>query len=76
MQLCIDEWQPSSVLPAGCEIRAVNDQPALWAESLEAAFPAGDDDGEDTVQFSIVSDYIRYHQRAMANVTVPETRTP
>lgn len=69
MQLRIDEWQSSSVLPAGCEIRAVNDQLAWWAEPLEAAFPAGDDDGENTVQFSIVSDYISYHQRAMANGT-------
>ncbi|RUT65196.1 GNAT family N-acetyltransferase [Morganella morganii] len=69
MHLNIDEWQPSSVLPAGCEIREVNDQLVLWAEPLEAAFPAGDDDGEESVDFSIVSDYISYHQRAMANGT-------
>lgn len=69
MHLCVDEWQPSSVLPAGCEIREVNDQLSLWAEPLEAAFPAGEDDGEETTDFSIVSDYISYHQRAMANGT-------
>ncbi|MEY1424120.1 GNAT family N-acetyltransferase [Morganella morganii] len=69
MHLNIDEWQPSSVLPAGCEIREVNDQLSLWAEPLDAAFPAGDDDGGETVPFSIISDYISYHQRAMANGT-------
>uniref|UniRef100_UPI002B062129 GNAT family N-acetyltransferase n=2 Tax=Enterobacterales TaxID=91347 RepID=UPI002B062129 len=68
MHLCIEEWQPSSVLPAGCEIREVNDQLSLWAEPLDAAFPAGEDD-EEAPDFSIVSDYIRYHQRAMANGT-------
>ncbi|EPU0814234.1 GNAT family N-acetyltransferase [Morganella morganii] len=69
MHLNIDEWQPSSVLPAGCEIREVNAQLALWAEPLEAAFPADEEDGEETAQFSIISDYISYHQRAMANGT-------
>ncbi|EPL3925643.1 GNAT family N-acetyltransferase [Morganella morganii] len=39
----------------------------MWAEPLEAAFPAGENDGEDAPDFSIVSDYISYHQRAMAN---------
>ncbi|MEM7871125.1 GNAT family N-acetyltransferase [Morganella morganii] len=68
MHLCVEEWQPSSVLPAGCEIREVNDQLSLWAEPLDAAFPAGEDD-EEAPDFSIVSDYIRYHQRAMANGT-------
>lgn len=68
MYLSVEEWQPSSVLPAGCEIREVNDQLSLWAEPLEAAFPAGEDD-EEAPDFSIVSDYISYHQRAMANGT-------
>ena len=68
MHLSVDKWQPSSVLPAGCEIREVNDQLSLWAEPLEAAFPAGEDD-EEVPDFSIVSDYISYHQRAMANGT-------
>lgn len=68
MHLSVDEWQPSSVLSAGCEIREVNDQLSLWAEPLEAAFPAGEDD-EEVPDFSIVSDYISYHQRAMANGT-------
>ena len=67
MHLSVDEWLPSSVLPAGCEIREVNEQLSLWAEPLEAAFPAGENDGEDAPDFSIVSDYISYHQRAMAN---------
>lgn len=70
MYLSVEEWQPSSVLPAGCEIREVNDQLSLWAEPLEAAFPAGEDD-EEAPDFSIVSDYISYHQRAMANGTEP-----
>lgn len=68
MHLCVEQWQPSSVLSAGCEIREVNDQLSLWAEPLDAAFPAGED-GEEAPDFSIVSDYISYHQRAMANGT-------
>ncbi|MEG0280862.1 MAG: GNAT family N-acetyltransferase [Morganella sp. (in: enterobacteria)] len=72
MQLRLDEWFSSSTLPQSCEILEVNNNLPLWATPLEAAFPTddGDDDGTDDMpDFSIISDYISYHQRAMEKGT-------
>ncbi|GAA0337541.1 GNAT family N-acetyltransferase [Morganella psychrotolerans] len=68
MYLNIAQWQPLSVLPQGCEVHEVNEQLTLWATPLEAAFPT-DDGADDTPDFSIISDYISYHQRAMEKGT-------
>lgn len=68
MQLHLDEWQLSLVLPQECEVREVNDQLTLWATPLEAAFPT-DDGAGDMPDFSIISDYISYHQHAMEKGT-------
>ncbi|WP_413483299.1 GNAT family N-acetyltransferase [Morganella psychrotolerans] len=68
MHLNITQWQPLSVLPQGCDVREVNHQLTLWATPLEAAFPT-DDGADDMPDFSIISDYISYHQRAMEKGT-------